>query len=47
MYRPVERSFIESIAIGLVTKTGENVAFEGSDIPFIVILHIKKTLPTQ
>ena len=42
MYRPVEQSFIESIAIRLYTKTGENVVFEDSDIPCLVILHFKK-----
>ena len=47
MYRPVEQYFIESIAIRLVTKTGENVVSEGSDIPCLVILHFKKKSSTQ
>ena len=42
MHRPVEQSFIESIAIRLVTKTGKNVVFEDNDIPCLVILHFKK-----
>jgi hypothetical protein len=42
LYRPVETSFIELIAIRLFTKTGEDVAFDYSDIPFLEILHIKK-----
>jgi hypothetical protein len=46
-YRPVEQSFIESTAIRLVTKTGENVVFEDSDIPCLVILHFKKKSSTQ
>jgi hypothetical protein len=42
LYKPVEQSFIESISIRLVTKTGEDVVFEDSDIPCLVILHFKK-----
>ena len=42
-YRHVEQSFIESIAIRLVTKTGQNIAFDNSAIPSLVILHFKKT----
>jgi hypothetical protein len=42
LYKPVEQTFIESIAIRLVTKTGEDVAFEHSEIPCLVILHFKK-----
>jgi hypothetical protein len=42
IYRPVEPSFIESIGIHLVTKSGEDVAFDDSDIPCLVILHFKK-----
>jgi hypothetical protein len=42
LYRPVEQSFIESIAIRLVTKTGQEVAFNYSAIPILVILHFKK-----
>jgi len=44
---PVEQSFIMSIAIRLVTKAGENVVFEDSDIPCLVILHFKKNSSTQ
>jgi len=42
LYKPVEHSFIESISVRLVMKTGENVLFEESDIPCLVILHFKK-----
>jgi len=42
LYKPVEQSFIESISIRLVMKTGENVVFVVSDIPCLVILHFKK-----
>jgi hypothetical protein len=38
IYRPVEQSFIESIGIRLVTKSGEDVAFDDSDIPRILYL---------
>ena len=40
--RPVGQSFIESISIRLVTRTGENVLFEDGDIPCVVTLHFKK-----
>ena len=36
MYRFIEKSFIESIMIRLVTNNGENVRFEASDMPSIV-----------
>jgi hypothetical protein len=42
LYKPVEQSFIETIAIRLVTKIGEAVVFEHSDIPCLAILHFKK-----
>jgi hypothetical protein len=42
LYKPVEQSFIESIAIRLVTQTGEDVVFEDSDISCLNILHFKK-----
>ena len=42
LYRPIEQSFIESISIRLVTKTGKDVLFEDGDVPCIVTLHIKK-----
>jgi len=45
LYKPVEQSFIESISIRLVMKTGDNVLFEDSDIPCLVILHLKKKSP--
>lgn len=41
LYKPVEPSLIASITIRLVTKTGKNVAFGDSDIPRLVILHLK------
>ena len=47
LYRPIEQSFIESIAIRVVTKTGEDVMFEDSDIPCLVVLHFKKKSSTQ
>ena len=42
LYKPVEQSFIESISIRLFMKTGENVLFEDSDIPCLVMLLFKK-----
>jgi len=42
LYKPVEQSFIESISIRLFMKTGDNVLFEDSDIPCLVLLHVKK-----
>jgi hypothetical protein len=42
LYKPVEQSFIESISIRLFTISGENVLFEDSDIPCLVLLHFKK-----
>lgn len=42
LYKPVEQSYIESISIRLVMKSGENVLFEESQIPCLVILHFKK-----
>jgi hypothetical protein len=32
LYRAMDQSFIESIAVRLVTKTGEDVVFDDSDI---------------
>jgi len=46
-YKPVEQSFIESISIRLVMKTGEKVLFEESDSPCLVILHFKKKSSVQ
>ena len=43
LYKPVEKSFIESISIGLVMKTRENMLFEVCDIRCIVVLHFKKS----
>jgi hypothetical protein len=42
LYTPIEQSFIESIAIRLVTKNDDDVMFNGSDIPSVVTLHFKK-----
>jgi hypothetical protein len=42
LYRPVEQTYKESMGIRLVTKSGEDVAFDDSDIPCLVILHFKK-----
>jgi len=42
LYKPVKLSFIESISIRLVMKTGDNVLFEDLDIPCLVVLHFKK-----
>ena len=47
LFKPVEQSFIESISIRLVLKTGENALFEDSDIPRLVILHFKKKSSAQ
>jgi hypothetical protein len=47
LYRPMKKSFIESIAVRLVTKIGEDVVFYDSDIPCLVILHFKKRSTTQ
>jgi hypothetical protein len=47
LYKPVEQSFILSIAFRVVTKTGENVMFEDSNIPCLVVLHFKKKSSTQ
>jgi len=41
LYKPVEQSYIESISIRLVMKTGENILFEERDISCQVILHFK------
>jgi hypothetical protein len=43
LYKPVEPSFIQSISIRLVIKTGENVLFEVSDIPCIVYYTLKRS----
>ena len=42
-YRPIQQFLIESITIRLVTKNGVDVLFEESDIPSVVILHIKRS----
>jgi len=42
LYRPIQQSFIELIIIHLVTKTGEDVLFEGGDFPSVVTFHFKK-----
>ncbi len=47
LYSPVEQSFIESIAFRLVTKTGQDVAFDNSSVPSLVILHFKKKSSAQ
>jgi len=47
LYRPIEQSFIESITIRLVTKNGEDVLFDDSDIPSVVTLHFKKNFSQQ
>ena len=47
LYSSVEQSFIESIAIRLVTKTGQDVAFHNSAIPRLVILQFKKNSSAQ
>jgi hypothetical protein len=39
LYRPIGQSFIESITIRLVMKNGEDVLFEGNDIPSVVTFH--------
>ena len=47
LYKPVEQSYIESISIRQVMKTGENVLFQESDIPCLVILYFKKKSSEQ
>jgi len=47
LYRPVAQSFIESVTNRLVKKSGENVIFEDSDIPCLVILQFEKKSSTQ
>jgi hypothetical protein len=47
LYRPVEQSIIESIAIRLVTKTGDDVVLENSDIPCLVVVDFKKKSSTK
>jgi len=46
-YKPVEQSFIMLISIRLFMKTGDNVLFEDSDIPCLVILDFKKNLKSN
>jgi len=46
-YRPIEQSFIESIAIRLVTNNGEDVMFNDSDFTSVVTLHFKKKFSQQ
>ena len=43
LYRPIEQAFIESLAIRLVIKNGDDVTFNDSDVPSVVTLHFKKT----
>ena len=47
LYRPIEQSFIESITFRLVTKNGEDVLFDDSDIPSVVTLHFKNKFSQQ
>ena len=47
LYRPIEQSFIGSIANRLVTKNGEDVMFNDSDIPNFVTLQFKKKFSQQ
>ena len=47
LYNSVEQSFIESISICLVMNTGENVLFEVSDIPCLMILHFENKSSAQ
>jgi hypothetical protein len=44
---PRAQSFIESITIRLIKKSGENVIFYDSDIPSLFILHFKKKSSMQ
>ena len=39
LFRPIEQSLIEAITIRLVTKNGEYVMFNDSDIPIVATLH--------
>ena len=47
LYRPIEHSFIGSLAIRLFTKNGGDVMFNDSDIPSVVTLQFKKTFSQQ
>ena len=47
LYNPVEQSFIEWIWLCLVMKTSENMLFEDSGIPCLIILYFKKKSSAQ
>ena len=47
LYKLVEQSYIVSISIRLVMKTGETMMFEESDITCLIILHFKKKSSEQ
>ena len=47
LYRPIEQSFTESITIRLVTKNGDDVLIDNSDISSVVTLHFKKKFSLQ
>jgi hypothetical protein len=42
LYKPLEKSYIESISIRIVTKSGGDVVFDDSVIPCLVVLHFKR-----
>jgi hypothetical protein len=46
LYRPVEKSLIESITFRKVKKNAD-VLFEDSDIPYVVTLDFKNKYPVQ
>ena len=46
LYRPEDQSFIESISIRIVTKTGQDVLSEDGDIRCVVTLHFKNKYST-
>jgi hypothetical protein len=42
LYKPLETSYIESISIRIVTKSGGDVVFDDSVIPCLVVLHFRR-----
>ena len=47
LYRSIVQSFVDSIAIRLLTENGDDVMFNDSDIPSVETLHFKKKFSQQ
>jgi len=47
LYKRAKLSYIDSILIRPLMKTGENVLFDEGNIPCLVILHVKKKSSMQ